>query len=204
MRARPILFSAPMVDALLDGRKTQTRRVAKLTDSGRLKAPGSSRNWHPHDREAVRACPYGAPGDLLWVRETWSEVGAGLDPQIPVYRATYPACVPRDCENVPDDIREAGYRWKPSIHMPRRLSRLTLRVTAVRVERLQDISVNDAQAEGVDLAAWEWGEVAVGHFATLWDSINGPGSWDANPWVWAVSFEVLHENVEAVLLRSPA
>jgi hypothetical protein len=196
-KERPILFSAPMVRAILDGQKTQTRRVVK--PAGRLVAT----SWSPlHPERGLRvtvrtgprsthtgpigdhldACPYGEPGDRLWVRETWARF-PGNDP---VYRATY------------DGRFGSGWKWKPSIHMPRWASRLTLEVTAVRVERLHDISESDAANEGISCSSghrWGLAETGVEHnapshaFRSLWQNINGPGSWEANPWVWAVSFK---------------
>lgn len=208
MRELPILFSAPMVRAILGGRKTVTRRVVKPTyhsieerDDGSLwpwreDLNRSTDYWYP--------CPYGQVGDRLWVRETWAEVGS-LDPGFVTYRATYPHGLPAGMANVPADIRDAGYRWKPSIHMPRRHSRITLEVTAVRVERLQDISEERARAEGVllceggafDYSAQDWhqGLSASGSFATLWESINGAGSWAADPWVWVVEFKRIEKEL---------
>ena len=214
MKERPILFSAPMVRAVLDGNKTQTRRVVK-----RLPwfDPAGNR-WLIGDlkfnTEAVAMAtlpllsPYGRPGDQLWVRETWAQPAA-MDPGPTVYRADYPACVPVGYENIPpaDQIT-----WKPSIHMPRALSRILLEVTGVRVERLNDIDGRDAIAEGlVDLgiegARWHWDKCAKeGYFApwrayrALWEQINGAGSWEANPWVWVVEFK----RVEADKLRQAA
>lgn len=167
MADRPILFSAPMVRAMLAGTKTQTRRVAK-----------PKRSIEPMTDE----CPYGQPGDLLWVRETWAWYGCERDPREVLYRA--------DTSNLP----ESHGRWRPSIHMPRWASRITLRVTGVRVERLQDITEVDAIAEGAQpfrLPCHPQRETLrhVDGFALLWESINGAGSWDANPWVWVVEFE---------------
>jgi len=131
---RPILFSGPMIRAILAGRKTQTRRVAKLTGAGRVKEAGSHRNWHLADPDAVKACPYGTPGDRLWVRETFCDTGC----QRAVYRAD-------------TAVENWKYRiWRPSIYMPRWASRITLEITDVRLERLQDISEADAAAEGVE------------------------------------------------------
>ncbi|MFM0324814.1 hypothetical protein [Caballeronia glebae] len=189
MKERPILFSAPMVRALLDGRKTQTRRVVKPQPDGVL--PGTNTPfWKDRGgREAI--CPYGKRGDRLWVRETWAQPAA-LDPGPTVYRADYPACVPTGFENVPsiDEIT-----WKPSIHMPRAMSRITLEVTSVRIQRLQDISESDVEAEGTFAGAWEYDngegtESARESFQCLWDSLNASRGfgWDFNPWVWVVAF----------------
>lgn len=191
MKERPILFNADMVRAILDGRKTQTRRVVKADfdiigecDDGSLwpwreDCENGGDIWYP--------CPYGQPGDRLWVRETWAMSGH----QRVEYRAA-----PADGS----DFRCVD-RWRPSIHMPRWASRITLEITAVRVERLQDISEEDAKAEGV----WKYGDedcwkiytktTSFGtscprrSFESLWQSINGPDSWNANPWVWVIEFK---------------
>lgn len=168
MKERPILFSAPMVLAILDGRKTQTRRVVKFTEAGRVRL--GRRNWHIDDKDVSMACPYGRPGDRLWVRETWQTIGTKT-----FYRADWP--------NTTDLV------WKPSIHMFRADSRIDLEVSAVRRERLLDISTEDARAEGFaphGQGGQEWSP--RGWYECLWESINGPGSWDANPWVWVVEF----------------
>lgn len=200
----PILFSAPMVRAILAGTKTQTRRVAKLNAAGRVKQVGGPRNWHPSDPDAALACPYGQPFDRLWVRETFYAWGRwetrfsakkGRDEWHFVdmteecektYR--YPASMCGD--NGPRQRGSATPQWwkRPAIHMPRVASRILLDVAGVRVERLNEISNEDIRAEGACMRA------SVTHridFQDLWESINGPGSWDANPWVWAVEFRRL-------------
>lgn len=206
MTERPIIFSAEMVRAILDGRKTQTRRVAPIRELKILQHPGDMITWSVSFLKAVRGTlashsggkfsdlqarsiiasqfnPYGKPGDLLWVRETWTQYPIELNPE-PCdawYKAT---------SNGPPP----PFKWRPSIHMPRWASRITLRITDIRVERLQDISEDDARAEGCDPARWI-DETDVGMegyregFARLWNKINGPGAWDVNPWVWVVSFE---------------
>lgn len=185
---RPILFSGPMVRAGLAGRKTQTRRIVKL--GGILDFErGPDGVWRFRTESGVKAirCPYGVPGDLLWGRESWSESDRGC-----AYMADHPG-----------DPRGLG--WRPSIHMPRWASRLTLRVTDVRVERLNDISEADAIAEGVFpetaygglLVGWLPAEdqrdrffvTARSAYRALWEHLHGPGSWIENPFVWAVSFE---------------
>lgn len=183
MKERPILFSAPMVRALLAGMKTQTRRVAKLTEAAHVKEPGGNRRWHPADPDARLACPYGQPGDLLWVRETWGQFIGIVEL---AYRADYTAC------STSHQVFASSNRgWRASIHMPRAASRITLRVTDVRVERLQDISDADIEAEGLPIGAWyrvpggpqKW-------YNTYWDSHNADRApWSSNPWVWVVSFE---------------
>lgn len=198
MTERPIIFSAPMVRAILKGQKTQTRRV-----QGRVQVRPDGMSAE-RLLAAMSLCPYGKPGDRLWVREAWGfETRTEDDPLLePV--ATYRA----------DEVEHLHpvNRWRPAIHMPRHLSRITLEVTAVRVERLQDISEADAIAEGVvEHQTLRTGTRAcnldggmmhacgpVPVYRTLWESINGPGSWDANPWVWVVEFrrfELSHQEL---------
>ena len=193
MKERPILFSAPMVRAILDGRKTQTRRVVKPQPSQELLDDYAQirreRGVQKDDAEMLSEClpcPYGFPGDRLWVRETWArddEDGALM------YRADV-GC--DDDANAWERGRIEGvsrYRWRPSIHMPRWASRITLEITDVRVERLQDIGEEDAEAEGIprsDVSPPDMGRFA---YQQLWESINGPDSWAANPWVWVIGFK---------------
>lgn len=216
MKERPILFSAPMVRAILAGNKTQTRRVVKpqphKVDGG---VPfGDAPAWaHAEPGSAVMPCTYGKRGDQLWVREThapqpdcllaWDRWRSGLGGEKPIIH--YAA-----------DALETSWvdRWRPSIHMPRWASRITLEVTGVRVERLQGISKNDAQAEGIermedfyDCPCWRvYGEpdgadvVApddpIGSYRSLWELIHGPGSWDTNPWVWVVEFRRIAQDAK--------
>jgi len=209
MRERPILFSGPMVRAILACRKTMTRRALKPHPPSQTESIGTYH--HPDPRPHFWAygdgglldwavpCPYGQPGDRLWVREAWQHANHPLGPYqrgTPVYyRADY-----LDDPHGPDGERssEGGYRtWRPSIHMPRSACRLVLEITAVRVERLQDISETDALAEGIE--EWALGALSpegrqadpTEQFRWLWGSINGPGSWYANPWVWVVKFRPL-------------
>jgi len=180
VKSKPILFSGPMVRAILDGRKTQTRRVVKqLLPENRREGLTISASM----------CPYGKPrykrdpGDRLWVKESW--IPAYFSDKRPGYRADW-----RDPEDIPEP------KWKPSLFMPRWASRITLEITGVRVERVKAISEDDAKAEGVEgdnvgdfgIPCKEY----VIPFADLWDSINGkkPGrSWADNPWVWVIEFE---------------
>lgn len=206
MIERPILFSGPMVRAILDGSKSQTRRVVRgqkrIAHDVTNFNLGAFWGWAANDA-AVRElgsqnlqCPYGTPGERLWVREsfTWRR-GNGIRPW---YRADGEQPTREDGQPIPWD---AGPRWHPSIHMPRRICRITLEVTDVRVERLQDISEDDARAEGVDDGPGRGSHVypspraargPLGHrgvFRELWDTINGKRApWASNPWVWAVSF----------------
>ena len=193
MTDRPILFSAEMVRAILKGDKTQTRRVIKpqppaeaesvsrqLYSQDAPKNDGAWTWWAGKPQTPITKplfSPYGAPGGLLWVRETWDRHASGVD-----YAADF-AAVSRP---------QAG-PWRPSIHMPRWASRVTLRITDVRVEWLQDIREDDARAEGCDPVIHEDGAIDCGTrkttFANLWNRINGPGAWEANPWVWVIEFE---------------
>lgn len=171
MTERPILFSAPMVRALLAGSKTQTRRLVKFQ--------GKDLETFLGLKNQAACCPYGQPGDRLWVRETfsddWCEYGHPVQ-----YRA--------DGE-LDSDMFDAGVKWRPSIHMPRLASRITLEVTGVRVEQLQDISRGEAMAEGCPFPNMSHGDDPRRWYADLWEQINGDGSWEANPWVWVVEFK---------------
>lgn len=194
MREHPIIFSGPMVRALLDGRKTQTRRLAwrvapaavRFDDPSAGMTPGQPSPW-----QRVQ------PGDRLWVREAWKLVPASayrcsegvqqtLNPNDPDWAAVYRAGWDRSTGGTP---------WRPSIHMPRWASRITLHVEAVRVERLQDITDADAAAEGVAArAAEEPVGMAAYRFRDLWDSLHGPEAWDANPEVVVLQFRELLED----------
>ena len=189
-KSRPILFSAPMVRALIDGTKTQTRRIVKLNDADHIVGRGDRKQWHPEDKNAWQGNPYGQPGDTLWVRETFAP--AHLWRSEPKFAATtvdylYAADYPRDPRRI-----VAPHHWKPSISCVRAASRITLEITAVRVERLNDIDGVDAMAEGIETLSGLPTINAVTDFAALWESINGPGSWDKNPWVWVIEFVPSH------------
>lgn len=227
MTERGILFSAPMVRALLDGTKTQTRRVVTMppswdcivyADWGNGLWPyrsddGESPNYD--NNEIPLACPYGQPGDCLWVRETFCLDDNGHE-EWPIFRADGVELPTRPATRKPA-------RWTPSIHMPRAVSRILLEITSVRAERLQDISEANADAEGCERLDYERYErdpalcpkcdglrlhralgpnggviedvdcvecdTYVKRYRHLWESINGAGSWDANPWVWVVEFK---------------
>lgn len=160
MKERPILFSAPMVRAILDGTKTQTRRVVKhrhlafIGGKGQENDPSAWGFGAGVQNESYRlVCPYGIPGDRLWVKETWHPGGPENNHDGVIYRATDPGW----------DDSGSGLRWRPSVFMPRWASRITLEISSVRVERLQDITEEDARAEGAE-------------------------SWQANPWDWVVGF----------------
>lgn len=193
MKERPILFSGPMVRAILAGRKTMTRRIVKpQPEFYRSSAPGmedcSYYEWggkHGVSDDFEDISPYGKPGDRLWVRETFAE-GEGL-----IYRADWVG------QGLDPDMLKG--QWRPSIYMPRRASRITLGITGVRCERLNEISEWDARREGAYLFPAPGGgyrfapgeeeyDTARQAFRNLWGTINGPGSWESNPWVWVVAF----------------
>jgi hypothetical protein len=194
MKERPILFSSPMVRAILEGRKTQTRRIVKpchmVMDHGEDAAGQCiDAGYIP----CFPLCPYGHRGDRLWVRETWccvhgvpSSGGVPHPDDFVRYRADG-----GPGEQVITDVR----CWHPSIHMPRVYSRILLEIVAVRTERLIDISEADSLAEGVNVHPDHHGKPRdsiyspVSAYRDLWESINGPGSWAANPWVWVVEFK---------------
>jgi hypothetical protein len=227
MKELPILFSGEMVRAILDGRKTQTRRVCKLRGFHQIDYRGGQGDWNDpscwgfegadgqnwglkgDDDFGVREipCPYGVVGDQLWVRETFTYVGGG-DPGCLICRATFE-----------EDCRRWGFdrphptadqtKWTPSIFMPRIASRIQLEITNVRVERLQDISDEDAVSEGINVfnedgglcysgISDDWvnefekwhGDAPTSAFRDLWDSINVDRyPWESNPWVWVVNFK---------------
>jgi len=223
MKERPILFNGPMVRAILDGSKTQTRRILKSNcqEIGE-RDDGSRWPWSEHPDTAAdhwHACPLGQPGDRLWVRETWLE-----DPEDDGtwHYTQYMGCKGSSLSEIPRKFQKPdhciyregwdgpGLTWRPSIHMPRWASRILLEITGVRVERLQDISRKDAVAEGLHRYEHVWRDAEyplddvayeptkgwatryscpVQAYHALWESINGAGSWNANPWVWVVEFK---------------
>lgn len=261
IKERPIIFSAPMVQALLDGRKTQTRSMVKvLRGLGRVTEFGASDttgyDWRFRDRRMlwnelrndrlVQACPYSGPGDRLWVRETW-RIGAWNENtwQLAIDYKDGPCKQWADVagdddgeifnhlwqQSTDDAIKALGNqeryawepgqspcRWRPSIHMPRWASRILLEITDVRLERLQDISEDDAIAEGIEginqptggddyddlwrnyglpdkdeLYPWFSGD-CIASFRSLWEATNGQGSWGANPWVWVIEFKRINHD----------
>lgn len=195
MTERGMIFNSEMVRAILDGRKTQTRRIIKDCTVGKdpiskfIQIGKKFIGCYPEDvPELIReCCPYGVPGDRIWVRETWADAGASA-PDLKLYRANYPAHVPSHYENVPP---ASDIRWTPSIHMPRWASRITLEITRVRVERLNDISECDAKAEGAPTECCVIGDKHFLGFRSLWKSIYGDESWRSNPWVWVIEFKVV-------------
>lgn len=231
MKERGIIFNAEMVRAILDGRKTQTRRIMK--PQPKLSENGGT--WWPsnicqsminieemmQDNEGVWAgiagiaCPHGGVGDRLWVRETWSVVSHEFDDdglmidyvpdrptkvvrEMPYGHGYYTGHVIYSADGDftwgdDDGCIDGRSCWKPSIHMPRWASRITLEVTDVRVERLNDVSNDDAKSEG----CWYGRGCGVpdkaltpsDQFPTLWEEIYGDGSWASNPWVWVIEFK---------------
>ncbi len=187
---KPIIFSTPMVQAILDGKKTQTRRVIKIDDAPenwKISIAGTSIvRTEPYDVKLPRY----AAGDILWVRETWFENEECL-----LYKAS-------KYENTKEYHGRNGWvqiKWRPSIFMPRKAARIFLRVTNVRVERLQDISEEDARAEGVNgiprSTVLYPNDDYIYPFKQLWNSLNqkrGYG-WDTNPWVWVIEFERINK-----------
>jgi hypothetical protein len=234
VREHPILFSGPMVKAILEGRKTETRRVIKhpgdfLGGGGKSNREewDDPRRWgwedpenpthfivlarNPEPGSVPVRCPYGKSGDQLYVKETWALVKPWHEPDFGYIEdfeewvSPLPKQKPKDWvvmyradwgsdHNHPDDRL---FRWRPSIHMPRWASRLTLEITAIRVERLQEISLNEVIAEGIEPvqdgphANQYWREETGAKFIDLWDKINGSRddcSWEANPFVWVIGF----------------
>jgi hypothetical protein len=209
-KERPIIFSGEMVRAILGGRKTQTRRVIEPwhADAPIIKCMTSE---HPglwrvesldpdgeRPYEQLLCCPYGQPGERLWVRETWAAPYADHE-GVPGGRKPEPGdkLVYRSKEA--DAYQWDGViPWRPSIHMSRWASRVTLEITDVRVERVQEISADDALAEGIDVVAamalpCAPDDAAQAEFCGLWDSINAKRGydWDVNPWVWVIEFKVV-------------
>lgn len=230
-RDRPILFSAPMVRALLDGRKTQTRRLIKPQP---IVHPAGNWSWEGRNGGFVGAAgthvDEGFPesarfwmciqtGDRLWVREAWRTGKAYDDLKPSELGGEEPIQYSADShiEKWGHRLTTAAGKLRPSMFMPRWASRLTLTVTDVRVQRLRNISTDDAEAEGCPPCdrcgdcgwinsgpdgGWQCtepgcGDAYVDQYARLWDSINGVGSWAANPWVAAYTFTVAHQNIDA-------
>lgn len=243
IKTRPIPFSEPMVRAILDGRKTQTRRTLKrqTPDGGTLQGPvelkPGSWGWHYHDTEreepskyfpggvienARLKCPYGAVGERLWAREAYYQIGhwepvTGVKTKTGKMKWKFVADSDEIRFEAPAEFRKGRHNKDPETSiwhkrlarfMPRWASRLTLEITDIRVERLQGISREDAIAEGIEHCTTEEGHrfafkdyIDEGYyysdpipsFRSLWKSINGPDSWDLNPWVWVLAFEVVSD-----------
>lgn len=209
-KQRPIIFSTPMVQAILEGRKTQTRRLVnpqppegarpsmpQVYVPVKIKADGEMVEGAPvygtsdlHGQNWGVKCPYGQPGDVLWVRETFLKLNfKDKEPRF-LYKA--------------EPTHQTMGKWKPSIHMPKTAARIWLEITEVKVEKLQDISEDDAVAEGIELIDqarqlvykryddyYSVTSSAYVAFWSLWAKINGEDSWQQNPYVWVVKFKVL-------------
>lgn len=225
MKEVPMLFSTPMVQAILEGRKTMTRRVVKPQpgiDVFQVLAPGRdvfTTKWEKADYWTFtdgslqapivenRKCPYGKVGDVIWVRESY-KIDGSMNHGESVLGVTYKAggrWIQNDSKEVFEIFHKSKGGWRPSIHIPKAAARIWLQVEDIKVERLQDISEEDAVAEGLKVQQTKLGEsyfdYTTGYhnglfkprasFRTLWQSLHSPESWEANPWVWAVKFKVL-------------
>lgn len=243
MKERPILFSTPMVRAILEGRKTQTRRIIKpqYEVSGSIWTSIKTKTWMHQSKienceSLLKVCPYGQVGDILWVRETWQVVFeleydhhamdgscVNIREWIPNFDSVEKTCVGLSsewsCASMPERNKYYVYmtsdiqfidgkhklKWKPSIFMPKAASRIKLEITDIRVERLCDITEKDAISEGIEYKEWKNGPVncngykdysgggvyfprPIASYYSLWESINGKGSWEKNPFVWVITF----------------
>jgi len=211
VKIKPMIFNTEMVQALLGGRKTQTRRPINISDGWELKDQHICRiitpkpgRWGAMQRRALHDSEYehqvtptpAMPGDLIYVRETFRTLDSDDECD-----CEYPCSHPGPGSTVYfADNQELDRKWKPSIHMPRRASRLTLKVTGVRVERVQDISEQDAVKEGVFTDNPPHINWASADFSRIWHLIY-PGSWERNDWVWVIDFEVIRQNVDEYLKR---
>lgn len=210
MKERPILFSAAMVRAILAGRKTQTRRpvagspVFVTQFIGRDNKPTHEYGLHPESEYVISKnirCPLGQPGDRLWVRETWALEDCERDGERVIWRADRASAWLLAPETLGQVLwLSSDYEpplWRPSIHMPRWASRLTLEIADVRAQRVQDVTSADIEADIPSLefyggpGAPDWSEQRRSAWAALWSSIYGSESWQQNSWVWAVTFRRL-------------
>lgn len=228
MKERGMIFNGEMVRAILDGRKTQTRRImapqpADDIERGIFPNPEvigwKSSRRHKHGGTTAHFCPYGKPGDRIWVREAFRVHSRATDVATLVYKASERNSWTEQTHRVPVAVCNkpaTPEKWTPSLHMPRWASRILLEITDVRVERLNTISEEDAQREGVHTEVWDqtvvarnyavsdeffqfWSEDMPHHvemnqlyrssFRSLWESIYGEESWKANGWVWVISFK---------------
>ncbi|EAO1258419.1 hypothetical protein JGX82_003877 [Salmonella enterica] len=208
MKERGMIFNAEMVRAILDGKKTQTRRPIKWKQTRFTEiAERDDGSLWPWAEDCERggdiwfACPFGEVGDRIWVRETWQVIHDHIDESSHVEYRTYAPSIPKEkdrywhavyAEHFGDESREdRGFPWRPAIHMPRWASRITLEITDVRVERLRGLSEEDAKSEGIIpsaggvLPGWEYRI----NFRDLWMDIYGTDNWEANPWVWVIEFK---------------
>lgn len=205
MKESPILFSTEMVQAIINGSKTQTRRTRGLEKINEdpdkyyfqslvLHATGAytfvkKGNYNPKPEDVIVVkCRYGKPGDLLWVKETFApKVTSDIQTNpVTIYKANYPGTE----KEVTEYMKKFGHKWKPSIHMPKAAARIWLQIEEIRVQRLQDITYQDILQEGMPKPLGDYSS-PVDWFETLWTKINGSGSWDANPWLWVITFKVI-------------
>ncbi|HBS6049020.1 hypothetical protein [Klebsiella pneumoniae] len=218
MIERGMIFNGEMVRAILDGRKTQTRRIMApqpADDIERSAFPNPDAiGWksslkHKYGSTTAHFCPFGAIGDRIWVRETFRVHSRATDVATLVYKASERNSWTEQTHRVPVAVCNkpaTPEKWTPSLHMPRWASRILLEITDVRVERLNSISQEDAQAEGLELTGWRptysdpdsGGEIMTPYdnFAELWSSIYGDESWQANPWVWVIEFKRVEGGAE--------
>ncbi|ELD5016854.1 hypothetical protein QQI21_004573 [Salmonella enterica] len=205
MKERGMIFNGEMVRAILEGRKTQTRRVLGTYQDAVKFCPEWDVNGkqifivlgekdHTGMNPVITAipCPFGQPGDRIWVRETFRVHSRATDVATLVYRASVRNSWTEQTHRVPVAVCNkpaTPEKWTPSIHMPRWASRITLEITDVRVERLNSISDSDASKEGCCIADMESGDCLSDVFTRLWTSIYGDDSWQANPWVWVIEFK---------------
>lgn len=234
MKTTPIIMNSEQVRALMDGKKTQTRHVIKEPCNGVTTdiEDGEACITNQNDEWVPRVSPFGQQGDLMWVRETWGKVVMvelfGFSPGSRTEEIVYKAgrkvhrSVDRPENSYSFDDWPLSFvddttppKWRRSIHMPRWASRLTLKITGVRVERLQYISEEDAQAEGIErvgggASCSPWRDYSNGKsngsfsapsssYRSLWQSIYGYDSWESNPWVWVIEFEVIQRNVDEIV-----
>jgi hypothetical protein len=227
VKERPIIFSTEMVQAIIKGEKTQTRRKCKHQHWSYSEESDVNQNKIVQKADRNVSCPYGQPGDLLWVRETW----AIFPPADGTIGRKIKTVFKADTMDLPHPAR-----WRPSIHMPKSAARIWLRVKDVRVERVWDISDEEILAEGVRIRVsnknspililgqnnkaidflpsidiskgdnWNQHELLFAHWAELWCTVNGRQSWEGNPWVWVVEFEVasINGNPEFCTCEMPA
>ena len=218
MKERPMLFNGDMVRAILAGRKTQTRRPVKIDMANAFDPPRGKEDvsagyplfedvegtWH----KSVDCCPFGQVGDRLWVRETWAHDAPSLEECRSRFEDLFPSSLPYGPYFRADSIHEnTGLRWRPSIHMPRWASRITLEITGIRVERVQDISEYDAIADGglesmIEDHIWyipgtdpKTTRDPIYAFEHIWNSCYSARAlgWDVNPWVWVVEFKKVNQ-----------
>ncbi|ENF2488853.1 hypothetical protein V4B85_004307 [Escherichia coli] len=191
MKERGMIFNDEMVRAILGGNKTQTRRIVEEKFYGRAVAA----------ELLAKHCPYGQPGDRIWVRETYRVHGKATDVATLVYRASVRNSWTEQTHRVPVEVcnKPVSEKWTPSIHMPRWASRILLEITDVRVERLHDMSEADAKAEGASPATYKItppeAVYRVG-FGDIWRSIYGQENWLSNPWVWVIEFKRIQESTQ--------